>query len=182
VRKSAAFGLALVGAAVSIVLSTVPAAAHAVLIDSDPADGAALDDPPTVIELEFNEPIRRDFSQVAVLDADGNHYDVGDAEIVGSTMTQPVQGIGGGEYRISYRVGSADGHPVSDVLTFTVNSDVEPVPQRPPSGEEGTGSDQGVWVAIVTGGVIALLASAAVVYFARRRNLRRTTPNDRPQN
>jgi methionine-rich copper-binding protein CopC len=172
VRKSAGFGLALIAVVAGTVLSAAPAAAHAVLTGSSPEDGATLEAPPTVVELEFNEPIQRDFTQVAVLDSDDNHYEHGDAEVIGGTVTQAVTGLGGGDYRISYRVGSADGHPVSGVLTFTVVSDIEPAPPGS-NGETGTASGDRDWVPIaVSAATVILVATAGAVMIARRRNPR----------
>lgn len=112
--------LVLVVAVVGVVLSATPAAAHAALVGSDPADGATLTEPPAEVTLEFSEPVQQDFTQIAVLDAGDNHYEDGAPEVVGGMITQAVHDLPAGEYRISYRVGSSDGHPVTGVLTFTV--------------------------------------------------------------
>lgn len=115
-----AAGVAIVAGFAGVVFSATPAAAHTTLVDSNPDDGATLDSPPAEITLEFNEPVQQDFSQVAVLDAEDNHYEDGTPTVVGAVVTQAVRDLPDGDYRISYRVGSSDGHPVTGVLTFTM--------------------------------------------------------------
>jgi methionine-rich copper-binding protein CopC len=127
--------LILVAAAVVVVLSAAPAAAHATLTGSNPPDGTTVPEPPAEITLEFSEPVQREFVQVAVLDADDGHHETGEPDVVGGTVTQAVATLPAGEYRISYRVGSSDGHPVSGTVTFTVagQDDAEPSPTPEPS-------------------------------------------------
>ncbi len=54
-----------------------PAAAHNVLIASDPADGAVLQQSPTVISLTFDQPVQDFQPVVTVLGADGQRYESG---------------------------------------------------------------------------------------------------------
>jgi CopC domain len=77
-RAASAIGrrVLVVGAlAIALLCSALPAAAHAALVSSDPADGATLSSPPTVITLTFNEPVEGEFSQVAVVDEAGGHHE-----------------------------------------------------------------------------------------------------------
>jgi hypothetical protein len=112
--------LVLAAAVAGVVLSATPAAAHTTLVGSNPDDGATLAGPPAEVTLEFSDPVPQDFTQVAVLDADDNHYEDGAPQVAGGIVTQAVHDLPAGDYRISYRVGSSDGHPVTGVLTFTV--------------------------------------------------------------
>jgi hypothetical protein len=127
------WGAALAGAAVCLV-AALPAVAHTELIGSSPADGATLTTPPAKVLLEFSEPVQTEFGQVAVLDDADVHYEQGNPQIVGATVTQGVDELSAGTYRISYRVGSADGHPITGTLTFTVTAaTAEPTPPDAPS-------------------------------------------------
>lgn len=134
-RGIGGLSLLLFAVTASIVLSTTPAAAHARLIGSDPEDGATVDVAPVEIVLEFSERVQEDFAQVAVLDADDGHHEDGEPVVSGSTVTQAVNALSAGDYRISYRVGSSDGHPISGTLTFTVTAreDAEPVASPEPT-------------------------------------------------
>ena len=99
-----------------------PAAAHAYLVSADPADGDVLDEAPEEVRLTFNEPVEVPSDGLRVLD---DAADAARVEVVDdgdpSTLTGALpDGLSDGGYVISYRVISADGHPVSGVLTFTV--------------------------------------------------------------
>ncbi|HEY9411440.1 MAG TPA: copper resistance CopC family protein [Jiangellaceae bacterium] len=107
----------------AVVLSVVtasPATAHNTLISSSPEDGSTATTQPGVVELTFDQPVQNRFAQVAVVDPDERTYQSGDPEIVGATVTQAVDDLPDGEYTIAYRVVSADGHPVSGTVTFTM--------------------------------------------------------------
>ena len=125
-------GAALAGAAVGLA-AAVPAVAHTELIDSSPVDGATLTTPPAEVLLEFSEPVQTEFGQVAVLDDADVHHEQGNPQIVGATVTQGVDELSAGTYRISYRVGSADGHPITGTLTFTVTAAAETTPDASPT-------------------------------------------------
>ncbi|NJO86500.1 MAG: copper resistance protein CopC, partial [Synechococcaceae cyanobacterium RM1_1_27] len=56
---------------------------HAVLLQTDPADGAALDIPPTEVVLTFNEQVQ--ITQLQVLDNSGDPVHRGEIERMGET-------------------------------------------------------------------------------------------------
>lgn len=188
--------LVLVAAVAGVVLSATQAAAHTTLIGSTPEDGATLTGPPAEVTLEFNEPVQQDFTQVAVLDADDNHYEDGAPQVVGAIVTQAVHDLPAGDYRISYRVGSSDGHPVTGVLTFTVAAQAEesaepsqtpgqsrpPVQTRPPVETEApepveqptttdvaAAGEEDSGTSLRWLGAGAAVAAAAALLFALRR-------------
>jgi len=113
----------LAGAVAALAICASPAAAHNELIGSIPEDGSTVATTPEVVELAFDEPVQREFDQVAVLDEDDGHHEQGKVEIVGGRVRQPVGELEPGTYRITYRIVSADGHPVTGTVTFTVSSD-----------------------------------------------------------
>jgi copper transport protein len=120
-RVLAAVALGLVGLA----LWASPASAHAELESSDPADGANLDAAPTVVTLVFSESVRAELGAVRVFDADGERIDNGALTVAGATVTVGLQpDVGDGAYIVTYRVVSADGHPVRGAVTFTVGDAV----------------------------------------------------------
>ena len=121
------WGAALAGAAICLA-AALPAAAHTELIASSPAHGATLTTPPAEVLLEFSEPVLAEFGQVAVLDDADVHHEQGNPQIVGATVTQGLDELSAGAYRISYRVVSPDGDPVTGTLTFTVTAAVVTTP------------------------------------------------------
>lgn len=73
------------------------------------------------LELQFNEPVKAEFSTVAVIGPGGAQRQVGQAVVQGAVLTVPVRSGGPpGMYTISYRVVSADGHPVTGVVRVTL--------------------------------------------------------------
>ncbi|MCA1781629.1 MAG: copper resistance protein CopC [Dermatophilaceae bacterium] len=96
-----------------------PAAfAHAQLLGSDPADGATLATTDQVV-LTFNEDINPDFVQVVVTGPDGV-IPTDEATVEGGVLTQALTPTSSGEYSLAYRVVSADGHPISGRIGFTL--------------------------------------------------------------
>jgi copper transport protein len=122
-RRPAALLLALVsGWLVFGVLSAGPAAAHAVLVSSDPAEGAQLDAVPSAVTLEFSEGVSLGAGYARVLDADGERVDTGTASVDGGVLTIPLRdGLPeDAGYLVTYRVVSADSHPIAGSYSFAV--------------------------------------------------------------
>jgi copper resistance protein C len=103
-------------------------------VDSDPRDGATLSSPPSAITLTFSEPVQTSFTQVAVLDSAGGRYESGQPQIDGARVIQPVTPLRNGSFQISYRVVSADGHPVTGTLSFAVAAPVADSPAPTSAG------------------------------------------------
>lgn len=136
----AALTASFLAAVVGLGLSALPAAAHASLLSSTPEEGATLEEAPAEVVLEFDDDLHAEFTQVAVLDQNDGHHEQGDPEIDGGRVTQAVGQLEPGDYRVSYRVGSADGHPVSGVITFTVTGEPE-MDEQQPEPEVGAQTD-----------------------------------------
>jgi len=123
----------LASLALTVVLATtgaLPAQAHDRLVGSEPADGAALDDPPAAIALTFNtEPLDVE-PQVVVTDSAGTVVAEGAPTIDGSTATLALDdaALGGDTYAVAWRVVSSDGHPIEGTFTFDVADQPEPSP------------------------------------------------------
>nr|WP_228726254.1 copper resistance CopC family protein [Prauserella sediminis] len=132
---------------VALLVTAAPAAAHNQLIESDPADGASLDEAPQQVTLTFDQPVQRGagegVNQVAVTGPDGGSWAKGDVQIDGTTVTAPLHPLGpAGEYVVGFRVLSADGHPVSEELRFTLTSH-GPGDDTPPGGQTTAPSQAG---------------------------------------
>ncbi len=113
--------LVVVGLACFVVaLLAGPASAHAELVQSTPAPGAVLDAAPQEIKLNFTESVDAQGGAIRVFDADGERVDDGGAEASGSTVTMPMPEVGDGSYVVTWRVVSADAHPISGAFTFQV--------------------------------------------------------------
>ncbi|MCW2740181.1 MAG: putative Copper resistance protein CopC [Blastococcus sp.] len=100
-----------------------PAAAHAELVSTEPAEGARLDGVPSRVTLEFTEAVSLGAGYARVLDAGGARVDSGSASVDGDVLTIPMRaGLGDGGYLVTYRVISADSHPASGAYSFVVGN------------------------------------------------------------
>ena len=107
--------LALLAAAT--LLPATPAQGHAVLVASDPEDGAVLDEPPEVVTLEFSEVVEP--QRVEVLGPDGRDLASGDPAQDGEAIEQAVdQPTDTGEHVVTLTFVAADGHSQELALAF----------------------------------------------------------------
>ncbi|MGE3622056.1 MAG: copper resistance protein CopC, partial [Acidimicrobiia bacterium] len=112
---------ALVAGIGLVALVPSPAAAHATLVASDPADGARLDAAPAQVRLTFSERVSADLGGLQVVDAGGSRVDRGAVEVTGSVVEVGLRpDLPDGTYVATYRIVSADGHPVRGGLVFSV--------------------------------------------------------------
>lgn len=125
--------VAAVTAAIVVLATPAPAAAHTVLLGTTPADGSVVTTVTTEVTLTFNEPVRADFSTVVVTGPDGRAYATGNPTVQDNVLRQPVHPLGSGTYEVAWRVVSLDGHPVSGSFSFTVQL---PAEEEPVSVEE----------------------------------------------
>ncbi len=94
------------------------ALAHAQLRASAPAEDAAVASAPTEIVLTFNEPISP--LGLRLIGPDGTTREV-EGAAANETLTVPLRAaLGNGTHLLSWRVVSADGHPVGGTLTFHI--------------------------------------------------------------
>ena len=130
---------ALAAAALLVVLSVAflvfaapRAAAHNELVSADPADGSMAARPPTAIVLTFREPAQTLGTAVVVTGPTGQ-VQSGQPELRGTKVRQNLRpGSPAGQYRVSWRVTSADGHALTGRLSFTVAAPAPaPSPSRP---------------------------------------------------
>jgi len=100
-----------------------PASAHAALVGSAPAPGSVIGTSPIEITITFSEHITPVPGRVQVLAPDGKRIS-GTPVVSGSVLRIPVRKADRplGTYLVSYRVISADSHPVGGGLTFSVGA------------------------------------------------------------
>ncbi len=107
--------------AITLLASQAPAFAHANLVETSPAQRAVLPSAPEVVILRFNETISAlAFSFVTT---DGSVLKPASVEAMDREVrVQPPRNLPFGTSLMNYRVVSADGHPVSGVLTFSIGA------------------------------------------------------------
>jgi copper transport protein len=122
-RGLAALAGLLIGFFAVVLGPAAPASAHAALANSDPANGTIVPDAPNKITLNFTESVQLLNGKIQVLAPDGSRADQGEPTADGSTVTIPLRSGGGrGTYLVSYRVISADSHPVGGSITYSVGA------------------------------------------------------------
>jgi copper resistance protein C len=115
--------LALTGLGLFALAGT--ASAHNTLISSNPAQDASVAAGPQTVVLTFDEPVQegKGLNSVAITGPDGKEWQGGPATVDSNVVSAPLRELGPtGVYTIGYRIVSADGHPVSGKVTFTLTT------------------------------------------------------------
>jgi copper transport protein len=124
-------------------LSPSAAFAHASLVASDPANDAVLARAPTQLTLTFNEPVEP--VNVRIVGVGGVSLVSGIARDGARLVFHPPQTLQDGAYVVSWRVISADGHPVGGALTFFVGNKTTAAPEL--GDPEGAPVRIAIWLA-----------------------------------
>ena len=106
-------------------LGAAPAFAHAQLLATSPLPGATLRASPPQIVLTYGEDVQAETDAIEVLTPNGqhinagpSHHPTGRADQVAATLPPRLQGT----YVVTWRVISADTHPVQGAFTFSVGA------------------------------------------------------------
>lgn len=120
---------ALVAGALAVtapLLGASPAEAHEQLLSSSPAEGERLAVAPTELALEFTDEVMDLGAVLRLSDAAGAAWELGEPVLEGARVAASVESaLPDGAYSLAWRVVSADGHPISGLVPFTVG-DAEP--------------------------------------------------------
>ena len=130
-----AFLAGWIALALVLALGAQPASAHAIVLRSEPADGAVLDAPPQQIRLWFSEPVALNMSAVELIDGTGRavavqgvHADAaGLAVAVRNEQSSALQvmvdlpKLSPGVYRLRWRaLSNTDLHATNGLIVFGV--------------------------------------------------------------
>jgi copper transport protein len=149
-----------------VLLGGSPAAAHAELVETDPAEGAVVETAPETVTLTFNEPVRLTSQEIAVYDAGGDPV----ASTAGATGTEvtvgltDAAGLEDGTYVVSWNVLSGDGHPISGALTFSVGAPSADV-AAPPEPESSSAVVTVLRDVVTVASLLGLLVAAGLALF-----------------
>jgi len=113
----------LVIAIVVAALAVAPSAyAHAILQSSSPSNNSVARTSPSSVSLQFNEAVETAFGSIRVYDCGGGRVDSG--KIIrpskGSVAVKIDRRLAKGTYTVTWRVISADSHPVAGAFVFNV--------------------------------------------------------------
>ena len=154
----------LVARLIALLIALAPASeacAHASLVKAVPADGAVMPLPPATLTLTFNEPVSP--LVVRLIGPDGAPIapTAVTAEDTMITISAPPA-LRRGTHVLSWRVISADGHPVGGSLMFSIGA-------RSPAAQPENLADRSVRVALWAGRVViyvALFVGVGGAFFA----------------
>jgi copper transport protein len=175
-RRSAALRLLAVAAALfgALLGGAVPAAAHAALTGSTPAQGSVVDRAPEQVSLTFSEGVAMGDDSIRVLDPKGRRVDRGKLRDLcsGDTVKYAAglpPGLADGTYTVAWQAVSADSHPVSGAFTFSVGAPSETTAAVPRQEAGGglVGALYGVARYLAYAGFVLLAGGAVFVLFCR---------------
>lgn len=143
-------GWLAIGLAAMMLLAAIAAPnrafAHAALVTTDPADGAVLGQSPTQFSLTFSEPVSP--LVLTLVRPDGMAVALTSFRLSDQTVEiGHPEALGAGTHVLSWRVISADGHPVGGSVMFSIGA-----PTAAPAVSEAV--DWGLRSAIWTGRVL----------------------------
>ncbi|MEU1514944.1 copper resistance protein CopC [Streptomyces sp. NPDC005811] len=115
----------LVGAVLGLLLAGAgPAAAHAKVRSTTPAESGVLKTAPTEVTMTFTEAMSLFEDSIKVLDPDGRRVDVGVTEHAGADSATARVALPAdleqGTYTVSWKAVSADSHPIGEAFVFSV--------------------------------------------------------------
>lgn len=161
------------------------AQAHAELVSSNPAVGAHLDVLPQQVEVTFDGNLLTiggaKTNVLTVKDHQGSQVDAKNSHVSGATLTVDLNPVTAtGEFTVSWRVVSSDGHPEEGSYQFTVGqatASASPTPSQssPPITsvpvKSATGDD--FWSRYRTRLALLLAAAVALGIWIRFERARR---------
>ncbi|MFV2099923.1 copper resistance CopC/CopD family protein [Micromonospora sp. LOL_024] len=140
-RAAALLGLTLVSLCAALGPAG-PVAAHAVVVATTPQRDEVLGYAPREVLVTFSETIGVVPGRVQVLAPDGKRISIGEPEVRNRTMRIALRPADRplGTYLVSYRVISADSHPVAGSFTFAAGAPSATPPTPPTESENPAGA------------------------------------------
>jgi copper resistance protein C len=154
------------------------AQAHSTLVLANPGANSVVQYQLTRVVLTFNENIIAVGDSVSVTDPSGAVVSQGAAEVFNAQLTEALKPLQyNGVYTVSYRIVSADGHPVSSSYQFTLNVAGLPQPTAVPTTSASASANPGattssgstITIIIVVGVVVGIVVGIVAVVATRGR-------------
>jgi putative copper resistance protein D len=128
---------------VALLVGESAAWAHSALESSTPGNGAAVAGAPSEVVLKFTKRVDPASPAVAVLGEGGASVMEGSPRVDGVLVVQPLRpGLAIGRYTVTFRVVSADGHPITGTLRFTVTTTTPELASPSGGADAGRGATQ----------------------------------------
>jgi methionine-rich copper-binding protein CopC len=119
---------ALLSISFASIFSTTAAIAHSGVVSSNPAAGEVLTELPDEISVTFSEELLvlegKAVNTLTLTAQDATQVPLTDISVEGNFLraSVPAGDFPAGLYEMNYRVISADGHEISDVIAFSLNT------------------------------------------------------------
>ena len=155
------------GGVLALSTSADPASAHAALLETSPAEDEVLDAVPDSAELRFNEPVELIDGAIRLFPSSGDVQTLEAQTRDHSVIVDLPRGkLPDGTYSLTYRIVSADGHPVGGAVTFHIGeeSDSAPAPTTPDADSTPTSTETAVIILTVMQ-YLGLLTFAGLLFF-----------------
>jgi copper transport protein len=179
-RAVTLLGGVVAGLFLLLVIPGGKASAHAEVVRTNPIQGSIVQTAPSQIVITFSEHVQPVDSRIQVIDPNGKKISNGTPKVVGDDLRIPVRTDGPhGTYLVSFRVISADSHPVGGGFVYSVGA---PSPGGAPTPINGGATDKLVATAVSIeqyvgfGGLILVVGPALVLGALWPRRLDRTGP------
>ena len=154
----------------------MPASAHENLVRAAPGDGSTVTSAPARVKLVFDEKAGTP-ADIVVTGPSGEHVDRRPVRVADNTVSVRVEVHAAGWYSVSYRVVSADGHPVSgrSRFRFAPGGTAEAGSAQPATDEHaeraepaahadgGASGDSATSEGLGRGGVVGITAAGAAL-------------------
>ena len=106
-----------------VVVFAAPASAHATLLTTQPENGGVYDKSPPEVRLRFNEPVEVALGGIRVYSSERDRVVTGSPKHPDGTQSEvavSLPKLSNGTYVVTWRVISADSHPVEGAYSFQV--------------------------------------------------------------
>lgn len=186
-RVAGGLGALLLATAMVLVGAAGPAAAHTSFVQSFPEADAAIVAPVTEVWLEFETPLVAEQSEVVVTGPDGSSKVVGKPTVTGNVIRAQVPPMTEvGDYQVSYRIVSLDGHLLDGEYGFSIQAGAAgqsiasgsdaPASAAAAANRSGVGQSTVWWAGLWV--VLLGAAGSALVAHRSQRNARESEPID----
>ena len=151
--------------------------AHSELVSTNPAASANIQDLPEQIEIEFNEELLNlgTGNSISIVGPSGEDLGMGETSTEGAKIFRLLNTTSEyGQYQVTYRVASADGHVLKGSYTFNLIEGIVAISENANAEEPESGSN------LLVNSVIGIIGFGALllIELARRSRKRRITSTD----
>ena len=109
-----------------LIIASIPIAnAHTALVSTHPKSNAMLKSSPKYISLTFNQDLieiaGKKVNQIRLFNSKNKEIKLTQSIVIGKDIHVPVSKLPASKYKVTYRVVSADGHPITGSFNFWVH-------------------------------------------------------------